>query len=156
MTDIYKTLMALGQGGQPQVPMMQQQQPNQMGMQNMQGMMPQMQRGQQAGPQFQQPSWLDLFNQTMMMGSMMPQQMPSNMYGYGMNPNNQQAAPSAWQKGFQGVGTTLSGLSNPLTSAGVAGSSFAQPWGPLALGGGIAAGGLGSLFNYLGQPGVQQ
>lgn len=160
--DIYQTLMALN--GASQVP--QQQNP----MQQLQGMQQQNPAGYmmalrnmgasnplQGQPQYQQPSWLDVLNQTLMGGNMMPQQQPFNQYGFNMTGmNGNQAQPNWWQKGLQGAGTALSGLSSPATSAGIAGLSAGLPHASLLAGGGIAAGGLGNLFQYLGQPGQMQ
>lgn len=115
-------------------------------------------RGQQQ--QNQQPSWLDALNHTMMLGYMMPQQQPMGYGmgmggGYGMGQQQQQMAPNWWQKGLMGTGTALSGISNPATALGGGLLSMGNPYGGLVAGGGIAAGGLGSLLNYLGQPGMQ-
>jgi hypothetical protein len=159
--NIYQVLMSLDSSNQMQ------QQPNMQPFQRMQQqnpagyMMALRNMGVsdpfQKQPQYQQPSWLDVLNQTLMSGNMMPQQQPFNPYAFNMTGmNGNQAQPNWWQKGLQGTGATLSGLSSPLTSAGFAGLSAGLPYAPYAAGAGVAAGGLGSLFQYLGQPGQMQ
>lgn len=143
---------------------MQQQPPQGMMPQNMQQML--MNYGQQGQQQQQSPSWLDALGHTMMMGGMMNgggYGMGNMGYGMGMssmpgygNQMGQQMPANWWQKGLQGTGTALSGLSGPATTLGATGLSMGLPHGALLAGGGVAAGGLGNLLSYLGQPGVQQ
>lgn len=154
--DIYRTLLALSQQpSQPQMPTMQSlQQQNPFGFAQGMSNLSQANRGSQ--PQYQQPSWLDVLNQTLMSGHMMPQQMPFNQYAGNMMGYGQQQPQTGWQRGLTGAGTFFSGISNPLTSAGTA--AFAVPGlqaaAPFAAAGGVLSGGLGNLLQYLGQPGA--
>lgn len=119
-----------------------------------QGMMGQRQpQGQQQ--QGQQPSWMDSLNMMMAMGGIMGQnQGQSNQYGMGgmMGMQGQQAQSNWWQKGLQGAGSTLSALG----PAAIQAAPMAGAFMPHAAIGGVAASGLGNLFQYLGQPSQQQ
>lgn len=150
--DTLQILQALGGGGMMQ--QMPQTQPQQMPG-GLSGSLLNM-RNQQQNQQYQQPSWMDALNHSMMLSAMIPQQQPFMMGGMGGGYGQQQQPQNWWQKGLTGLGTSLSGISQPATTFGVAGTTMAQPWGPLVAGGGIAAGGLGNLLQYLGQPGMQQ
>jgi hypothetical protein len=151
--DILRTLMALNPSAQQTPGMQGMQQQNPFGFnQAMASLRP---GGQMSGPQFQQPSWLDALNTTMMVGSMMPQQMPYNPYG-GMMGTGQQRPLTGWQRGLQGAGNFLSSASTPALTLGLGAASTGinAPWGiPLAAGGAVA-GGLGNFLQYLGQPGM--
>jgi hypothetical protein len=160
-TDILQTLMSLGQLPQQQNPMTQQ-------MQNMRQSNP---SGYLAGignpavrnmmtngqPQGQQPSWLDALNTTMMMGGMMQPQQQYNPYGMGGGMmSGPQKDPNWWQKGLQGTGAFLQGASGPATNLGATALGMGIPYGGALALGGVAGGGLGNLFQYLGQPGQVQ
>jgi hypothetical protein len=152
--DLLQVLQSLNGGQQSPNPMMSQMQQQNpagylagIGNPNTRKMMNQQQN--------QQPSWLDALNYSMMLGNMMPQQQPYNQYAMGQGMMGNQAQPNWWQKGLQATGKTLSGAAPLAIGAGgvATGSIAGLPAAPFLLGGGIAAGGLGSLFQHLGQPG---
>jgi hypothetical protein len=114
-------------------------------------------QGMSSAQQQSAPSWLDAINHTLNAGTMMNMnpfnQNMGNMNTMGYMGGMGQAQPNWWQKGLQGTGSFLQGAASPATQAGLAGLSMGLPHALPVAAGGVIGGGLGNLFQYLGQPG---